>query len=108
MGEGVREGREHMGAQKGARGQTHTRSTWKERGGGVKGKAQQLLQTHLPVLAFTTPCSRLKLRWGHDLISRGNDVEVLAALPQLQPPSQLLADDLHLTGHLWVPANDKA
>ena len=31
-----------------------------------------------------------------------------AALSQLQPPCQLLADDLHLLGHLRVATNDQA
>ena len=61
--------------------------------GGLEGRGKQ---THLPVLAFTAPGSRLKLGRGHDLMSLGYDAEVLAALPQLQPPRQLLADDPNL------------
>lgn len=86
----------------GGRGETNTKGTC-----GRKAR-QQLQHTHLPVFAFATPCRCLKLWRGHDLVARGNDVEVLAAFPQLQPPSQLLADNLHLLGDLGVSANDQA
>ena len=71
-------------------------------------KLQQSTKAHLPILALAAACSSLKLRWSHDLAALSLDVEVRAAISQLQDACELLADHPHLTGHLWVTPNDEA
>lgn len=65
-------------------------------------------KTHLPVLALAAACSSLKLRWSHDLAALSLDVEVRAAVSELQDAGELLADHPHFTRHLWVTPNDEA
>ena len=71
-------------------------------------RLQQSTKAHLPVFALAAACSSLKLRWSHELAALSLDVEVRAAVSELQDACELLADHSHLTRHLWVSPNDEA
>ena len=66
------------------------------------------MAAHLPGFTPGAASCRLKLRWAHLLVASYLDVEVGAALTQLQYPIQLLADDIDLPWGLMVAPQDEA